>query len=394
MATFVLFFVLTYSAMHALVYHHIRRLWTGHALVASLIIGFMAVMILAPIGVRILETRGFPTLAQGLAYVGYVWMGLVFLSFCGFAVVSVADLVLRLVCYLGPFRVPPLAGKATALVVLIAAALTSSYGALEAWNIRVERIRLETTKLPADVPRLTIAQISDVHLGLLVRSARLSRILDQVRAAAPDILVSTGDLVDGQLDDVEALAEQLQEIQPRFGKYAITGNHEFYAGLEKALGFTRRAGFTVLRDDAAPNDGPIRVIGIDYRERGAGDGEDALLASVARDRFVLLLKHVPVVRREILGRFDLQLSGHTHRGQIFPFCYVTRMFFPMQAGFYSLDHGSHLYTSRGSGTWGPPMRVGSPPEVTIIELVRADYDDPAKPVRSSESRLTIPLNKP
>jgi hypothetical protein len=228
----------------------------------------------------------------------------------------------------------------------------------------------------------------------MVRASRLDRILEQIRAAAPDLLISTGDLVDGQLDHMSELFELLREIQPRFGKYAITGNHEFYAGLEEALEFTRRAGFTVLRDEIAGDGGPICVAGVDYRFRGAPDGELPLLKAADCDRFVLFLKHTPVARPETLGLFDLQLSGHTHRGQIFPFGLVTGIIYPMQAGLYSLDRGSRLYTSRGSGTWGPPMRVGAPPEVTIIELVRVAHDDPAKPVRSSESRLTIPLNRP
>jgi predicted MPP superfamily phosphohydrolase len=394
MAAFVLFFVLTYSAMHALVYYHLRRLWAGHTLVPYLVIGFMLGMVLAPLGVRVLETRGFPTLAQGLAYIGYSWMGFVFLSFCGFAALSALGLLQRLAGLWVRFPVVNPGSRCATLAVLIAVALTCGYGALEAWNIRVERIRIETGKLPPDVPRLTIAQISDVHLGLIVRAARLERILEQVRAAAPDLLISTGDLVDGQLDHMSELFELLRDIQPRFGKYAITGNHEFYAGLEEALEFTRRAGFTVLRDEIAGDGAPICVAGVDYRFRGAPDGELPLLKAADCDRFVLFLKHTPVVRPETLGLFDLQLSGHTHRGQIFPFGLVTRIIYPMQAGFHRLDRGSHLYTSRGSGTWGPPMRVGSPPEVTIIELVRVVHEDPAKPVRSNESRLTIPLNKP
>lgn len=376
MAMFLIFFLLTYSAMHALVYCHVRRLWVGHPLVSVLAIVFMVAMVLAPIGVRTLESKGFPGLAQGLAYTGYVWMGFLFLSFCGFVLVNAAQLLYRLICHLGRFPAGNLAGVATTLTVLAIAVAASGYGALEAWDIRVERVRLETSKLPDDIPRLTIAQISDVHLGLIVRSARLKRIMDAVRAANPDLLVSTGDLVDGQLDHLDELAEDFRQTQPRFGKYAVTGNHEFYAGLNEALGFTKNAGFTILRDQVAGGDLPISVVGVDYRVRGAPDGEAELLKSVQGSRFILVLKHVPMVLEETLGLFDLQLSGHTHRGQIFPFRYITRLVFPMQDGFYSLTRGSHLYTSRGSGTWGPPIRLGSPPEVTIIELVRPDYAGP------------------
>ncbi|HAA05129.1 MAG TPA: metallophosphoesterase [Syntrophobacteraceae bacterium] len=375
MSMFLVFFLLTYGGMHALVYHHARRLWVGHPLISCLVATFMVAMVLAPIGVRLLENWGFSTLGQGLAYLGYVWMGFLFLSFCGFVVVSAGDGSAKLLSLVLGQSVGPLARSATTLLVLALAAAASGYGAWEAWDIRVERVRMETTKLPTEIPLLTIAQISDVHLGLLVRSARLGRILAAVRAANPDILVSTGDLVDGQLDHLDELATDLQQIRPRYGKFAVTGNHEFFAGLGNALDFTKKAGFTVLRDQMAGSDLPIAVVGVDYRVRGdRGGNETELLKSSKGDRFVLVLKHVPAVSKEDLGRFDLQLSGHTHRGQIFPFRLVTGMVFPMQAGFYPLERGSYLYTSRGSGTWGPPMRLGSPPEVTIIELVRPPRD--------------------
>jgi uncharacterized protein len=375
MSMFVIFFLLTYGGMHAVVYYHVRRLWVGHPLVAGLVITFMAAMLVAPIGVRLLESWGYSDLGQGLAYLGYVWMGFLFLCFCGFVVVSAGDGAAKLLSLVFSRSVEPLGGKTTSLLVLALATVACSYGAMEAWNIRVERIRIETGKLPPGVPHFTIAQITDVHLGLLVRSGRLNRILTAVRAANPDILVSTGDLVDGQLDHLDELAAGLQREQPRFGKFAITGNHEFYAGLGKALDFTQKAGFAVLRDQVAGGDLPIVVVGVDYRRRGTPDKETELLRSVQGDRFVLMLKHMPLVPDEHLGLFDLQLAGHTHRGQIFPFRYVTGMVFPMQAGFYPLGRGSNLYTSRGSGTWGPPIRLGSPPEVTIIELVRQGGGD-------------------
>jgi hypothetical protein len=224
---FVVFFLLTYGGMHALVYYHVRRLWAGHPLVSAFVIVFMAAMILAPIGVRLLENRGYSELGQGLAYLGYVWMGFMFLCFCGFLVVSAGDGATRILSLVSPYSLGPLGGKTTSLLVLALAVMACTYGAMEAWDIQVERLRIETGKLPPEVPQVTIAQISDVHLGLLVRSGRLNRILAAVRAANPDILVSTGDLVDGQLDHLDELAVEFQQLQPRFGKFAVTGNHEF-----------------------------------------------------------------------------------------------------------------------------------------------------------------------
>jgi uncharacterized protein len=370
MAWFLSVFLLTYSGMHAFVYVGARNLVAGHRLIQLLGLGFMGLMILAPAAVRVLESNGYELLARWTAFTGYWWMGFIFLAFCGFALVSVGDFLLRLGSVLGGVSLPQLAGKAASVTVLAGAVGLCCYGYWEARAIRVERLRLETTKLPPGVDLVKIAQISDVHLGLVVRSERLKLILDRVRAEDPDMLVSTGDLVDGQLDHLDELSDPFQQIRPRYGKFAVTGNHEYYAGLAEALSFTERCGFVTLRGETQTAGIPINVAGVDYPMRSPAGQAAALLASVANGRFTLFLQHLPMVAEQTEGLFDLQLSGHTHRGQIFPFRLVTGLFYPKQNGFYPLAQGSKLYTSRGSGTWGPPMRVLSPPEVTIIELTR------------------------
>jgi predicted MPP superfamily phosphohydrolase len=249
-----------------------------------------------------------------------------------------------------------------------------AYGYFEARDIRTERLTVETAKLPKGVDRLRIVQISDVHLGLIVRCSRMERVLDIVKAERPDVFVSTGDLVDAQINHLPGLRELLRQIKPRYGSYAITGNHEYYAGLETALRFTGDAGFTVLRGGAVTA-GPITVVGVDdetgaQMKKARPTPAKAFLSSVPGKRFVLFLKHRPRIEPDTEGLFDLQLSGHTHRGQIFPFRYASALSYPFNAGLFNLAKGSMLYVSRGTGTWGPPVRFLSPPEVTVIDLVR------------------------
>jgi predicted MPP superfamily phosphohydrolase len=170
----------------------------------------------------------------------------------------------------------------------------------------------------------------------------------------------------------------LATVDPPLGKFAIAGNHEFYAGIRQSGRFLRAAGFKFLRNEDFELNGLINLVGVDdpagkrrYPEIGqVGKEEKILLADLDSERFTLLLKHRPTVEIESLGRFDLQLSGHTHGGQIFPFNLITRLFYPRERGLYRLDKESVLYVSRGTGTWGPPMRFLSPPEVTLIELQR------------------------
>jgi predicted MPP superfamily phosphohydrolase len=254
------------------------------------------------------------------------------------------------------------------------ALFVSLWGSFEAWDIQLEKVRLSSEKIPPALNGLRIVQISDVHLGLIVRHKRLARILAAVKAADPDILVSTGDLVDGQINNLEGLAEMLQAIRPRYGKYAVTGNHEFYAGLPESLAFTQRAGFRMLRHEGVMVTDGFNIAGVDdpagsYFKEQRQSSEKEMLLQLDRENFTLLLKHRPAADTDSLGLFDLQLSGHTHKGQIFPFNIITLLYFPIHWGCLNpVDH-CYLYVSRGSGTWGPPIRFLSPPEVTLIELV-------------------------
>jgi hypothetical protein len=154
------------------------------------------------------------------------------------------------------------------------------------------------------------------------------------------------------------------------GKFAVIGNHEYYPGLEQSLGFLKRAGFFMMRNEAITVKGSLNIAGIDDPAVGITVDETAVLSSVQNGLFTLYLKHRPNVPDATLGLFDLQLSGHTHRGQIYPFNYIVSIPYPYLNGFFSLEQGSYLYTSRGTGTWGPPIRILSPPEVTIIDIVR------------------------
>jgi hypothetical protein len=266
-------------------------------------------------------------------------------------------------------------GRSAFLIPLVYTMLTAVYGYFEARDIRVERLTIVTAKLPPQIGRVRIVQLSDVHLGLIVREERLQRILGEVQRAEPDLLVSTGDLVDGQLNGMTGMADAFRRIAPRYGKFAITGNHEFYAGLDQALDFMGQSGFAVLRGEGVTVAGMINIAGVDDPAgRSFGSWrqveEKKLLAGFVPGSFTLLLKHRPVVDRDALGLFDLQLSGHVHKGQLFPFQLVTRLFYPLPAGYTALPKQSALYLSRGAGTWGPPLRLLAPPEVTVIDLVR------------------------
>ncbi len=376
MPLFLLVIFGAYSAAHAYAFFKIRAAFSFGAAPGILLGLFMVLMVCSPLVVRLLEKQGLDLPARVLSYIGYGWMGVFFLFFS----LSILMDLLRVAAYgaslvlhrdFAPFMP---GARMTFLIPLVLALGFSLAGFFSALDIRPVKVTLQSSGISGETGRLRIVQISDVHVGLTVRSNRLRKIAEVIRKAEPDLIVSTGDLVDGQMDSIAGLAKILRELQPRYGKYAVTGNHEFYAGLSHALDFTSRAGFTVLRGERVNIPGVISIVGVDDptgRQMGmhGGKTEAELLPGLPRDTFVLLLKHQPALENGSTGLFDLQLSGHTHGGQIFPFGLLVKLFFPRTAGLYSLADGSSLYVSRGTGTWGPPIRVLSPPEVTVIDLV-------------------------
>jgi len=375
---FLLVFISIYSLLH---FYGLVKVLRAHVLNTSGLVAliiFMLIMIFAPILVRLLETANFDKTARMLAYIGYCWMGVLFLFVCTALVLDIYRILLTTGTLILPFDLSRMAltSRQIFFVSLAVSATVAIYGSFEANRIQTEHITIKTPKIPKEVGRVRIVQISDVHIGLIVGENRLEKILDRVIAAEPDILISTGDLVDGQMDDVSTLTEMFRKIPAKMGKYAITGNHEFYAGLKRALKFTKNAGFTILRGEALSINGFLNIAGVDDMAGNSygltrNISEKALLSALDRDKFTLFLKHRPLLEKDATGLYDLQLSGHVHKGQIFPFSLVTMLFYPEDAGMLALDNNAFLYVSRGCGTWGPPIRFLSPPEVTIIDLVAA-----------------------
>jgi predicted MPP superfamily phosphohydrolase len=376
MTLFLAMFFLGYGLLHFYALIKIRTAFTPGILAIALLVLFMFGMILAPVGVRLTEKAGLETIARLLSHIGYTWMGVIFLFFASGIFIDMYRLLLHVanVMFDGALSRFTLTYRRYVVIALAVTAAIAAYAYFEALHIRTERITIVTPKLPAHASPLRIVQISDVHLGLIVREARLARMLEKVKEASPDILVSTGDLADGQINNLETVLEPLKNITPRYGKFAITGNHEFYAGLSQALDFTRRSGFTMLRDATVRIGDILTITGVDD-PAGAGyrksDGlrERALLGSLPQGVFRVLLKHRPDVDEKSTGLFDLQLSGHVHKGQIFPFFLVVRMFYPFVEGSHRVGVDAMLHVNRGSGTWGPPMRFLAPPEITVIDVV-------------------------
>lgn len=340
--------------------------------VTAALVAWAALMTVMPLLVWRWEQRGWHRPVLIGAWLGYTWMGVAFLFFWIALTLDLFDVLLR-----AGGTSSGLSARAGLLLAGVLTAAVSVYGFVAATRLRIERVVLASPKLPAGGRPLRIALISDVHLGALVGARRLRAILKKLRELDADVLLSAGDLVDGQADRLNGLAPMLAALQPRHGKFAVTGNHEYFVGLERALAFHERAGFRMLRGSAVDITESVTLAGVDdptgaSLELPASTDERALLQRCDRNRFIILIKHQPRLdiesKHPTTGWCDLQLSGHVHRGQIFPFGLLVRLSYPVATGLSRIAGGGWLYVSRGTGTWGPPMRVAAAPEITLIEL--------------------------
>lgn len=367
MIIFLLTFFCLYGSINFYLFFRARSIFHFSGVLHGLLLCFIILLIIAPILVRLIESFNLEQLARTVAYVGYVWMAFVFLFF--FLSISF-DLIRLLYKAFGTGTVP-LKTISFGLAAFLSIVLVI-YGYIDAQRIRVKHLEIPTEQILPENGKLRIVQISDVHVGIIIREKRLAPILEIVKQANPDILVSTGDLLDGELNNIMLDAERFAAIKTKYGKFAILGNHEYYAGLKRSIEFTKSAGFEVLRDEVRQVAG-VSIFGADditaarlglQKDHRAFD---ELLSSNNNRGFVLLLKHQPFVNEK--ENFNLQLSGHTHGGQIFPFRLITWLLYPKNYGYYGLGQNKLLYVSRGTGTWGPPVRIFAPPEITVIDII-------------------------
>ncbi|MES9504810.1 metallophosphoesterase [Streptomyces sp. NPDC000609] len=243
-----------------------------------------------------------------------------------------------------------------------------TYGVLR--GPRVKRITVPLAKLPRSAHGFRIAVVSDIHLGPILGRAHTQRIVDTINRTQPDLVAVVGDLVDGTVADLGPAAEPLARLRSRQGSFFVTGNHEYYSGAAEWVDQVRELGLHPL-ENARVEIGGFDLAGVnDVAGESEGQGPDFARALGDRDRTraAVLLAHQPVVIHDAVAHgVDLQLSGHTHGGQLWPGNYLADLANPTGAG---LDRygDTQLYVSRGAGAWGPPVRVGAPSDITVVEL--------------------------
>ena len=322
MGLFLFSFFLVYALLNFYVLLKLKHAFPVNRVATVCVSLFMLSMVFAPVAVRLMEKAGQDDLARFAAYTGYTWMVLLFLFF---SVSIFIDLIRLCIYFCGLIIKKDVSGaldrkKYFFIVPSLCALLVTPYGFYEATQIGVKRLTIETPKIKRETGLVRIVQISDVHIGLIINKKRMGKIADIIKAIKPDILVSTGDLIDGRFNRLKTSIEPLKQISTTYGKFAVTGNHEYYAGIDTSVDLTEQAGFYVLRNKAVDAGGIINIVGVDdIASLGFENNiihESTLLKEQSLDKYTILLKHRPVIDQGAIDLFDLQLSGHTHRGPV------------------------------------------------------------------------------
>ena len=264
-----------------------------------------------------------------------------------------------------------LLARGTAIFAGLTAAGITGYGVRTALGPpQLDRVQLPLAKLPRAMDGTRLAVVSDIHLGPLTGSRHAGRIVDLINSVDADVVCIVGDLVDGTVAELGRFAEPLAHIRSRRGAYFVTGNHEYYSGYQEWVAEVARLGVRPLRNERLELDG-LDLAGInDIGGADFGDGPDLGRALGDRDtsRPVVLMAHQPRAAFDAAPYgVDLQVSGHTHGGQMAPFNLLVPLQQPVTSGLGKVD-GVPVYVTNGAGFWGPPVRVGAPPQVTVIEL--------------------------
>jgi uncharacterized protein len=256
--------------------------------------------------------------------------------------------------------------KMVAAFFVMASFLFTIYSVWNAAHPRLHYIDVNIKNIPASWRKRKAVQISDIHLGVINGRQFMSDIVNEINSVNPDIVFITGDLFDGIGDDLSKISEPLEDLRPPLGTYFITGNHETYLNVDRALAALSDKPIKVLRNEIVEIDG-VELLGVDYPSASKHLDLNSTLGALNHDKPNIVLFHSPIAIEKFKEHgVNLQLAGHTHRGQLWPLNYIT------QRVYEGYDYGLHvdgdytLYTSPGTGTWGPPLRSGNRPEITVL----------------------------
>ncbi len=379
MKTYLLYVVLAvilliYSGINYYVFNHG---WKALACTGILRTVFTSVFVIVaaayPLG-RLLESFARSTVSNLLVWTGSFWLGALMYFLLAVVAIDLGRLILPAIpgCEkllrgnMDLLNRWLFGGVVTVVVVIL------GFGYYNAVHPRVKTLTISIDKRVPGLSELHVVLVSDIHLGLIVDERRLADIVARVNSLEPDLVLVAGDIIDEDIGPVveQNMAATLSRLRAPRGIYAVTGNHEYIGGAEEAVRYIEKAGIIVLRDTWRLIDGLFYLVGREDRMasfRGVRRKTlDEIMAGVDLSKPVILLDHQPLDLQEAeRAHIDLQLSGHTHHGQLFPLNLITSLVYDQSWGYLQKGR-TQYYVSSGVGTWGPPVRVGNTPEIVSL----------------------------
>jgi predicted MPP superfamily phosphohydrolase len=311
-----------------------------------------------------------------LVVLGSFYLGIMVYTFLFLILIDLLRLGNLLFHYFPDFVTsnPQKSSSLTVLVLSVVVVLIVMGGHINTLFPRIRQLDITIDKKAHEIEQLNLVVVSDIHLGTVIQNNRLEKIVSTINGLKPDLVLLPGDIVDEDVAPVmeQGMAKTFQKIQSRFGVYAITGNHEYFSGVKEAVNYLEQGKIKVLQDQYLKIEDVLYLIGRkDLMAVRMADGRKSLeeiMQNVDRTLPLILMDHQPYGLNVAKNNgIDLQLSGHTHHGQLFPFHYITKMVYELSWG-YLRRGDTHYYVSCGVGTWGPPLRTTSMPEIVQIKV--------------------------
>lgn len=350
---------------HYFLFHTLVRFFdiTGQAYLTSLKAAFI-ILSFSFIAASILINRFSNAIVRLYYTIAAVWLGVLLYFF-------IACLLLYFILFLGKIFSYNFNSKILIIVLLLAAVAVVIYGAASAQNLKIKKLDVKLPNLPEAWKGKSAVWISDLHLGAIDNYEFASKVAEQINSLNPDLLFIGGDFFDGQENiDLDRLAQIFSTISAPQGKYFITGNHEEFGDRTKYINALKGAGINFLDNKLVDLNG-LQLIGLDYKSAYDRKNFAAIMENlkINHDRPSILLRHVPdKLDIAVASGISLTLCGHTHKGQLFPVYFVATLLYDGYGYGLKKTGQSLIYTSSGTGTWGPPMRVLADPEIVVVNF--------------------------
>lgn len=386
---FLIIFTTIYTLVNVYIGSHILMILPQSGKIKALVIFAISFLALSFIFGRIAERFCSIPLNYFLIWIGSIWMGLMTYLFTTFALSDFTTLIVSLISKNNSLTIYK-NFSLNSILIFVSIALSVCfcvYGYINAKQTKVTKLTIKIEKSGGNLQNLKIAVASDIHLGHMMNNSHLKEIVDKINSLNPDIILLPGDILDEDITPVvnKNMGDVLQKLSAKIGVYAVTGNHEYIGGVEKGVAYLEKNNIDFLRDESQLIDNSFYVVGREdrslsrFRSKKKRESLEELLVGLDKTKPIILMDHQPYNLEETeRNGIDLQLSGHTHNGQLFPFNYITKALFEKSWG-YLKKGNTHVYVSCGVGTWGPPMKTSSISEIVEINIkFKEDFNTKAQ----------------